>query len=79
MPHQLLRHGTCMHTQDLHAPLVERLFELPMDVHSGALSGELRVYMHNQASWCVPYVDICGCLHAVPSTARAHASKGVQS
>lgn len=38
----------------LHAPLVERLLELPMDIHEGRLDGELRLRCVDPASWQFP-------------------------
>ncbi len=38
----------------LHAPLVERLIELPMDIHEGRISGELHIRCHDDASWEFP-------------------------
>ncbi len=35
----------------LHAPLVERLLELPMDISEGALTGELRISTYDERTW----------------------------
>lgn len=43
--------------QDLHAPLVERLLELPMDIYSGRLGGELRIRVYDQRTWWVLLSD----------------------
>ncbi|KAK9840821.1 hypothetical protein WJX81_007219 [Elliptochloris bilobata] len=43
--------------EDLHAPLVERVLELPMDIYDGRLNGELRVRSHNAATWHFPSVS----------------------
>lgn len=40
--------------ESLHAPLVERLLELPMDIHAGRLDGELRLRCVDTASWQFP-------------------------
>eukprot|EP00775_Hariotina_reticulata_P008364 gene8364-8548_t len=40
----------------LAAPLVERLLELPMDIHSGVLDGELHVAANDEASWDFPAI-----------------------
>jgi hypothetical protein len=40
----------------LHAPLIERLVELPMDVHAGTLDGELHIVAGDEASWEFPHV-----------------------
>jgi hypothetical protein len=42
----------------LHAPLIERLLELPMDIHSGTVTGELHVRAADDAAWDFP--DITG-------------------
>ena len=39
---------------DLHAPLVERLIELPMDITGGRISGELTLRAHDEATWHFP-------------------------
>ena len=39
---------------DLHAPLVERLIELPMDISGGRISGELSLRAHDAATWHFP-------------------------
>ena len=38
----------------MHAPLVERLIELPMDVTGGRISGELTLRAHDEATWHFP-------------------------
>ena len=40
--------------QNLHAPLVERIFELPMDINEGRANGEFILKMHDYASWHAP-------------------------
>ncbi len=35
----------------LHAPLVERILELPMDIQEGTLSGELKIRVYDTKSW----------------------------
>jgi hypothetical protein len=40
--------------QDLHAPLVERLIELPMDISSGRISGDLRLRAYDSKTWHFP-------------------------
>ncbi|KAL4547159.1 hypothetical protein Ndes2526B_g07937 [Nannochloris sp. 'desiccata'] len=40
--------------QNLHAPLVERIFELPMDVNDGRANGEFIIKMHDLATWHAP-------------------------
>ena len=37
--------------QNLHAPLVERIFELPMDINAGRANGEFIIKMHDYESW----------------------------
>jgi hypothetical protein len=43
----------CIHASSLHAPHVERLLELPMDIYAGRLSGELRIRAFDTRTWCV--------------------------
>ncbi len=38
----------------LHGPLIERLLELPMDIHDGRVDGELRIRAYDAASWQFP-------------------------
>ena len=40
--------------QDLHAPLVERLIELPMDISGGRINGDLRLRAHDSRTWHFP-------------------------
>jgi hypothetical protein len=40
----------------LAAALVERLVELPMDIHSGVLDGELHVAANDEATWDFPAI-----------------------
>lgn len=39
---------------NLHAPLIERLIELPMDIAAGRATGELTIRSHDPASWHFP-------------------------
>ncbi|KAL3160063.1 hypothetical protein ABBQ38_009778 [Trebouxia sp. C0009 RCD-2024] len=43
-----------LRSQDLHAPLVERMVELPMDITAGRLNGELNLHCHDAATWRFP-------------------------
>jgi len=43
-----------VHGQNLHAPLVERIFELPMDINDGRANGEFILKMHDFATWHTP-------------------------
>lgn len=36
---------------NLHAPLIERLFELPMDVYEGRLNGYLEIFLKTKEEW----------------------------
>ncbi|GIM02660.1 hypothetical protein Vretimale_7447, partial [Volvox reticuliferus] len=38
----------------LHAPLLERLLELPMDIHEGRVDGELKLRAYDVSSWQFP-------------------------
>jgi hypothetical protein len=38
----------------LHAPLVDRLLELPFDISGGRLDGELRLRSHDAETWHLP-------------------------
>lgn len=40
--------------RNLHAPLVERIFELPMDINDGRANGEFILKMHDLATWHAP-------------------------
>ena len=40
--------------QDLHAPMVERLIELPMDISGGRINGDLRLRAHDSKTWHFP-------------------------
>lgn len=40
--------------RDLHAPLVERIIELPMDISAGRANGELIIRAHDIATWQFP-------------------------
>jgi hypothetical protein len=40
--------------RDLHAPLVERLVELPMDIDEGRANGQLVIRSHDAATWHYP-------------------------
>ncbi|WIA09845.1 hypothetical protein OEZ85_010059 [Tetradesmus obliquus] len=44
-------HGTA-----LPAPLIERLLELPMDIHAGTIDGELHIAAYDDASWNFPAI-----------------------
>lgn len=37
--------------ENLHAPLIERLFELPMDVYEGRLNGCLEIFLKTKEEW----------------------------
>jgi hypothetical protein len=39
---------------DLHAPLIERIVELPMDITAGRANGEFMIKAHDKASWAYP-------------------------
>ncbi|KAK9862508.1 hypothetical protein WJX84_009406 [Apatococcus fuscideae] len=39
---------------NLHAPLIDRLLEIPMDIHEGRLNGELTVKAHDARTWAFP-------------------------
>lgn len=39
--------------ESLHAPLIERLFELPMDIYGGRCDGELQILMRDEDDWNV--------------------------
>ena len=40
--------------EDLHAPNVERLLPIPLDINEGRVSGELRLRSHNEETWRFP-------------------------
>lgn len=40
----------------LDAPLIERLLELPFDIHSGTVDGELHVIANDDATWDFPAI-----------------------
>jgi len=40
--------------QNLHAPLIERIIELPMDINSGRVNGELVISCSDASSWKFP-------------------------
>ncbi|KAK9804274.1 hypothetical protein WJX72_004315 [[Myrmecia] bisecta] len=40
--------------RDLHAPLVERILEIPMDIYDGRLDGRLELHCHDAATWHFP-------------------------
>lgn len=40
----------------LDAPLIERLLELPFDIHAGVVDGEIHVAASDEASWEFPAV-----------------------
>lgn len=40
--------------KNLHAPLVERLIDLPMDITGGRINGELTLRAHNPQTWHFP-------------------------
>ena len=35
----------------LHAPIIERLIELPMDIYGGTLNGTFGIHMHSEREW----------------------------
>ena len=43
-----------VHGKNLHAPLVERIFELPMDIDAGRANGEFIIKMHDVTTWQTP-------------------------
>eukprot|EP00873_Tetraselmis_striata_P029672 jgi/Tetstr1/449936/TSEL_036990.t1 len=47
--------------EDLHAPMLERLLPVPIDINEGHVSGELRLRAHNKATWQFP--SLRGRLH----------------
>jgi hypothetical protein len=44
------------HGSSLAAPLIERLLELPMDIHAGSLDGELHIAAYDDATWNFPAI-----------------------
>jgi hypothetical protein len=40
----------------LAAPLIERLLELPLDIHSGSVDGELHIAANDDATWEFPAI-----------------------
>ena len=42
---------------NLHAPILEHLLDVPIDVHSGNLNGEVRLHCHDEASWDFPLLS----------------------
>ena len=42
---------------NIHAPLVERLIELPMDISGGRLDGDFHLRSHDAATWHFPAID----------------------
>jgi hypothetical protein len=42
---------------DIHAPLVERLIELPMDISGGRLDGDFHLRSYDSATWHFPAID----------------------
>ncbi|MAD20600.1 MAG: hypothetical protein CMJ52_10720 [Planctomycetaceae bacterium] len=45
--------------KDFHAPLIERVFDFPVDVNKGVLNGEVRLRFHDEKSW-TRYPDFTG-------------------
>jgi len=37
--------------KDLHAPLIERLFDMPVDINNGTVNGEVRLRFHDKRTW----------------------------
>ncbi|KAF6250262.1 hypothetical protein COO60DRAFT_1706191, partial [Scenedesmus sp. NREL 46B-D3] len=59
----------------LAAPLIERLLELPMDIHAGSLDGELHIAAYDDATWNFPAITgKLACRGAPP--ARTHTPGG---
>ncbi len=54
----------------LDAPLLERLLELPMDVHEGSVTGELTILAYNDTTWCAalptPHTLVPACCGTTP-------------
>ena len=42
---------------NIHAPLVERLIELPMDISGGRLDGDFHLRSHDPVTWHCPAID----------------------
>jgi len=42
---------------NIHAPLVERLIELPMDISGGRLDGDFHLRSHDAKTWHFPAID----------------------
>ena len=40
--------------ESLHGPLIERLLELPMDIHEGRVDGQFRIRAYDTPSWAFP-------------------------
>lgn len=45
--------------KDFHAPLVERVFDMPIDINKGILNGEVMLRFHDEKSW-TRYPDFSG-------------------
>ncbi|UPQ99883.1 chloroplast protein TIC236 [Chloropicon primus] len=45
--------------KDFHAPLLERVFDFPVDINKGILNGEVRLRFHDHKSW-TRYPDFTG-------------------
>ncbi len=43
--------------QGLDGPLIERLIELPMDIHEGCVNGEIRIRAYDDRTWYFPEVS----------------------
>jgi hypothetical protein len=42
---------------NLHAPILEHLLDVPIDVHSGNLNGEVSLHCYDEASWDFPLLS----------------------
>jgi hypothetical protein len=51
----------------LHAPLLERLLELPMDIYRGRLDGEIRIHLERPDHWTV-FPGFSGCVQVYGSS-----------
>jgi hypothetical protein len=58
---------TSVRGKGLHAPLVERLLELPMDIYGGRLDGEIRIHMERPEHW-EGFPGFSGCIQVSGSS-----------
>jgi len=54
VPNELAKLSVKLKAHNLDAPMIERVLELPMDIHQGTISGNLEIKAYDHDTWAMP-------------------------